>query len=337
MYNENDLKKYEYFFNILQQENIKYVLDSQTQLINRAHFLQLIDYLIKDNTPPFTFGLIDLDNFHFIIDNYGTYIGQEIVKEVAEGLVNFIGDNGLVGRLGGDEFMFIYFDLEEYSDIHNMLSDLYDKVLRKTIQTSSLSILVTGTTGTASYPNDATSTSELLDLANKTLYRGKMKGRNCYVIYVEEKHKNIKIEPLSSSDVFKILFNLKVRYNQKYNDFYERISSISSFIKSTMNIQILLYIDPNGKIFSSNLDNSIGVLKTKLELDDYNIFEVNTKDDLHQNQEINDLFSPFDIKAILITSISNGGYVAFANKNNKYWNPNEKAALFYLAELLSNK
>lgn len=104
-----------------------------------------------------------------------------------------------------------------------------------------------------------------------------------------------------------------------------------------MNIHTLIYIDSNGKIFSSNLDSSIGVLKTKIELDDYNIFEVNTKDNLRQNQELNDLFSPFDIKAILITNISNGGYIAFANKNNKYWNPNEKATLFYLAELLTTK
>ncbi len=35
---------------------------------------------------------------------------------------------------------------------------------------------------------------DLLDLADKALYRGKMKGRNCYIIYLASKHKDINLK-----------------------------------------------------------------------------------------------------------------------------------------------
>ena len=40
---------------------------------------------------------------------------------------------------------------------------------------------------------DSTDYEELFNKADKALYRGKSKGRNCYIIYVHEKHKDIVI------------------------------------------------------------------------------------------------------------------------------------------------
>ncbi len=338
MYTEKDLMEYEYFFNVLSNEKIEYVIDPLTKVINKPHFISLVNYLIKDNAPNFSLGLIDLDNFNFIVDNYGKKVGDEIISTIAEDLQDFIGDNGLVGRYGGDEFLFIYFDLYEYDKMHDMLDELYKKVLRRTVNVDDLSILVTGTTGIATYPKDAKKTDDLLELADKTLFRGKMKGRNCYIIYVEEKHKDIKIEPLGLSDTFKIFYNLKKQYLSTGKLKLEKLVNLSAYIKKTLSIPILIYIDNNDSIYDCNLEKKIGKLKNKFNVDGYGLYEINTLEDMHQNMDVFDILGPLDIKSFLLieTKVKNkkDGYLIFADKKNKYWNPNEKAALFYIADLM---
>lgn len=329
--------QYEYFFNVLKEENIDYVLDPLTKLINKNNFKDFIDFLISDNTPPFTLGLIDLDNFHFIVDNYGTNVGDDIVIEIANELSDFIGDNGVVGRVGGDEFVFIYFDLVEYDEIHNMLDELYKKVLRKTIRTYGISILVTGTTGTSSYPKDATSTKDLIEVTNKALYRGKMKGRNCYIIYVEEKHKDIKIVPLGASDIFKIVFNLREQYNSNNGTLLEKLTQLSHYTKKSLNIPFLIYIDNDNKVYNLDMEKMIGKFNSTINLDRYSAYEFNTLDDLRANQTLFDILAILDIKSLFLYKTKNHGYLIFADKKNKYWNPNEKAVLFYIGELIDNE
>jgi transcriptional regulator with GAF, ATPase, and Fis domain len=53
---------------------------------------------------------------------------------------------------------------------------------------------VTTTIGIARYPVDAHDYESLFALADKALYRGKMKGRNCFIIYLEDKHKNLNLK-----------------------------------------------------------------------------------------------------------------------------------------------
>ena len=80
MYTKDYLMQYEYFFNLFKTESIDYALDSLTGVINKNQFFNLIDYLINDNAPPFSLGLIDLDNYHFIMDNFGNDVMMRLLK-----------------------------------------------------------------------------------------------------------------------------------------------------------------------------------------------------------------------------------------------------------------
>ena len=340
MYTELDLMKYEYFYNVLEKDRIDYVLDPLTKVINKGHFMPFIDKLIKDNAQ-FTLGVIDLDNFKFIVDNYGHAVGDEIICSIANDLYYFIGDNGVVGRFGGDEFIFIYFDLVDYNEIHDMLARLYAKVLRKNVKVSKLSIYVTGTTGCAVYPKNATTSKELFDLADKTLFRGKMKGRNCYIIYVEEKHKDLKIQPILANDIFRIIFGIKEKFLTKTPTTIDKINDVGEYVYNSLNIPILLYIDTDGNIYSTDLKAVAGKYAKRIDLDEYNIFEAENKDDFNPILELYDILVTQNIESMLLTDINSKdrfmGYIAFADTKNKMWTPQEKTALFFLAELLTNE
>lgn len=55
-------------------------------------------------------------------------------------------------------------------------------------------LAITVSTGIARFPLNANCYSELLEVADKALYRAKMKGRNCFIIYLPEKHAGISLQ-----------------------------------------------------------------------------------------------------------------------------------------------
>lgn len=49
--------------------------------------------------------ILDIDNFKSVNDSYGHYFGDEVIKAFADSLKLSVGGRGIVGRIGGDEFI----------------------------------------------------------------------------------------------------------------------------------------------------------------------------------------------------------------------------------------
>ena len=47
---------------------------------------------------------MDVDYFKTVNDTFGHGVGDKVLKEIAAGLLHMAGDEGKVGRIGGDEF-----------------------------------------------------------------------------------------------------------------------------------------------------------------------------------------------------------------------------------------
>ena len=185
-YNYQDLEKYEMFNN----KDLTYCMDYLTGVLDRRNITLLIENKIKNNDS-FVIAICDVDNFKNINDLYGHYAGDMSLKAISNVLVEKTKDIGIVGRFGGDEFLIVINKIEDYDEIWKVLKSIHESIKMIKYEESLVPITLTLTTGCAKYPIDANTYEELFIKADKALYRGKLKGRNCFIIYNEELHKNI--------------------------------------------------------------------------------------------------------------------------------------------------
>ncbi|MBQ7159648.1 MAG: GGDEF domain-containing protein [Treponema sp.] len=170
--------------------------DSLTGVYERFTTEDFARTLVQNNRP-FSIMLIDGDNFKNINDGYGHSVGDKVIALMAEKLKAAYKDKAFVGRFGGDEFMIIAPDIVEYDELWQTCHDAYDQFENFVIPEYP-SIFLTITTGAARFPKDGATYEDLFEKADKALYRGKQKGRSCFIIYLEEKHKDIKIHSSDS-------------------------------------------------------------------------------------------------------------------------------------------
>ncbi|MDA8225291.1 MAG: EAL domain-containing protein [Betaproteobacteria bacterium] len=80
--------------------------DSLTNLVNRSAFEQRLDALLDEIRPPDTHALlyIDLDQFKVVNDTCGHTAGDELLRQLAQVLLECIRRSDVLARLGGDEF-----------------------------------------------------------------------------------------------------------------------------------------------------------------------------------------------------------------------------------------
>lgn len=341
MYTASELKQIPYF-ELNSNDSLDDVLDSLTKVISRKHTISYIENLIT-NKVPFAMGMIDLDNFKLINDNYGHTTGDEVLAKLGELLKNYVSNKGIVGRFGGDEFIIIYLGENSYNKIYDFIKEMYgdDKVVRRTYCLSSTEPFITGTVGIAAYPNDAEQYDDLFKKMDKALYRGKLKGRNCYIVYVDEKHKDI--------DVTKAM---KVPSYVVYNDI--AIALESNRILEEKLAQALKYVCDALKISGAALiyDDkyiNVGDAKTNISrefnatdlVDAYNLFSSNSLKLIKRaSPELYEYMYENKLLSILLTQIDVNGkplkILFYENKIERIWMQENMALIVYLSRIVSN-
>lgn len=209
--------------------------DSLTGAYERYTFEDFTRLLIEKKHP-FSLLLIDGDNFKNVNDGYGHKVGDLVIKIIADNLKTAVKENGIVGRFGGDEFYIILPDIVEYDEVWQICHDIHASFGKFSVPDYP-SIFITVTIGLSRFPKDGLVFEELFEKADKALYRGKQKGRSCFIIYLDEKHKNIKIHssnaPCSNSmQMHNTIFNLLA----KSADLKESIPYLLQFFTTSLMI-----------------------------------------------------------------------------------------------------
>ncbi|MBB5224865.1 GGDEF domain-containing protein [Treponema ruminis] len=165
----------------------------KTDLLTKAYSQEaILDYasFLIDNKQPFSYVLLNLDNFSYIKDAFGSDIADKVLNSISLEIMDIIDEQGVLGRGVDDDFSIIFKGLTEYDELWNVCHTILVKINELQIAEIADQTL-TLTIGLSRYPENAETAQDLQFCAEKALYRGKTKGRNCFVIYIPEKHANI--------------------------------------------------------------------------------------------------------------------------------------------------
>lgn len=164
--------------------------DPGTDLLNKRAITDYVRKLI-DSRPGHnvTIAIIDVDDFKTVNDTYGHMFGDEVLYKVADILRDAVGSKGLCGRIGGDEMFIVMEGLNDDEGIRNVLRTVRNNI-KWLYHDDSRNIKITCSIGSATYPCDADNYDELFKIADKVLYLAKEKGKDRYIIYHEDIHKN---------------------------------------------------------------------------------------------------------------------------------------------------
>lgn len=341
MYSKAQLSKYPYFEEVFKSEDVSNVVDSLTGLVSRRYMEEFIQHLV-DNKVPFSLALLDLDNFKFINDTYGHSIGDGVLAKVAKDLEKHLGDYGVAGRFGGDEFMIVNLRDQSYDALKAFFVSMYSNytVLRKNIDLGEYEPFVTGTIGCAVYPKDAQDYESLFDLIDKTLYKGKTKGRNCYIIYVEEKHKDITIQALISRGIYTIFHDLSCRFDSQAK-LFDKLKAMLDILAKDMRISDLYYVSSDGRFMSVSSGESLGIAADLNQIAQDNIYSTNEIENIQcKSPSLFKLCKEQEFETVLMLKIGiqdkTFGYLVCAEPHTRrIWQEDEHAIMFFVTRMLA--
>jgi diguanylate cyclase (GGDEF) domain len=147
--------------------------DYLTKLPNRRSIVADLEALIHDQIE-FFIVIADIDHFKTFNDTYGHDMGDQLLIELSELLIKQVGEDGFVGRWGGEEFLLVIFG-EESKEIFLKVDALREHL--SSHQYHSIKDQVTLTFGLCKY-TAANTLDQCIACADKALYDGKQNGRN---------------------------------------------------------------------------------------------------------------------------------------------------------------
>lgn len=172
---------------LLQEELIT---DELTRIFNRRGLMQRIGPFVDEvryqlKRPEkrkgfilrnFSLIFIDIDNFKSINDTYGHSAGDTVLKEIAQRLKKSVRASDIVGRYGGEEIVIGLLGANS-RDAKRIAENLRIKIEEQPFRHNDSVIKVTASLGIASL-DKTMDTNQLIDTADKALYKAKEGGRN---------------------------------------------------------------------------------------------------------------------------------------------------------------
>lgn len=344
MYTSEYLSRYPFFSDLLETMSLPSIHDSLTGLIARPFILRFIQALIAEGRP-FAAAIVDLDNFKSINDNYGHRTGDEMLSRVAADLSRYVGECGVVGRYGGDEFLFVYFGRLDYDSVHAFLDAMFfdGDVFRRDRLIRGRTIFSTATVGCAVYPKDAGSFDELFALIDKLLYRGKSKGRNCFILYVPAKHDHLEIPSLARRNLYDTFRAMGQSFDGGA-DIWEKLRLAFVPIRENLRMYGLFHIDAENRLFDAQSGEELARIEPPEPLIRNGLFAACGLDELSRCcPSFSAILAGLGFDSVLLSELScageSFGFLAFCPEVHTLhiWQEHECAAAFFLSHMLARE
>ncbi len=162
--------------------------DALTGLPNRTTVHALLTAEIeraKQSGSQCAVAFLDLDRFKDINDTLGHNVGDQLLQELSRRVSTVLGDGGVVGRWGGDEFVAIIPGVHDYADVEE-LARKFIRTISEPLAIDELELAISASVGVAMYPRDGIEAGVLIRNADTAMYKAKQDLGCGYAFFSDE-------------------------------------------------------------------------------------------------------------------------------------------------------
>jgi diguanylate cyclase (GGDEF)-like protein/PAS domain S-box-containing protein len=167
---------------------------------------------------------LDIDHFKNVNDTLGHAVGDELLRQVSDRLMQCVRIRDTVGRLGGDEFALMLVMEDNLQSAALVVNKICD-VLQEPFQLHGHEVMVSASIGITVCPDDASDSETLIKYADTAMYRAKQAGRNTYRFFTTQ----MNIEVLTRLDLENAL-RKAVENNEFILHYQPKVNLISGLV-----------------------------------------------------------------------------------------------------------
>ncbi len=157
--------------------------DNLTRLPNRSLLMDRLTVAmaqVRRQGGQFALLFLDLDEFKPVNDSHGHDVGDQLLQQVAERLLETLRESDTVARVGGDEFAMLLTNVVDKNTITSACVNIL-KALNRTFVLQEIRAQIGGSIGAVLYTGQEITGSDLIRLADMAMYAAKRSGKNRYV------------------------------------------------------------------------------------------------------------------------------------------------------------
>ena len=167
---------------LIRQVSLRADYDFLTRVYSRSGLYEALKHEESHRHPRFlTVMLLDIDYFKSINDNYGHECGDRVLAEFAEQVQTTVGEDGLVARMGGEEFAVVV-NSSSAQQGYALAERIRASIEQHPFHWRGQTLFITVSIGLGSGKSESWQLTEvfnrLLTEADDYLYRSKKAGRN---------------------------------------------------------------------------------------------------------------------------------------------------------------
>ena len=163
------------------------ITDGLTELFNRRYFLQRLQEEFQRSQLrkiKMSVLMIDVDYFKKINDGFGHLTGDQVLRQIAVIIKENIREIDIASRYGGEEFCILLPDTDKEGS-RWAAERICSAVAKSPLRAYDTNVSVTVSIGVSTFPKDAASATDMIEHADKALYKAKELGRNRVQLYAE--------------------------------------------------------------------------------------------------------------------------------------------------------
>ena len=163
--------------------------DSLTGVYNKKTITEYAKKRISEEKEKrIVIAILDVDHFKSVNDTFGYLYGDKVLARVGGRLKEIVGEDGVIGRIGGDEFMIVFNGLDDDQVLRGMLRAIRTQIKWEFAEDFE-NLSITCSIGASIFPVNGRDYEDLFKKADCCLYIAKEKGRDRYVFFRDEMHR----------------------------------------------------------------------------------------------------------------------------------------------------